>query len=196
MPTDTHAFPAIFLVKAQGGILFANPQAIEATGQLTGTTPGSLGTLDNLLDRLFPKTLQRLDAGRTLHRALGLARRRGQIRLRIAVPRPGRSDRAWDVSIQPSRDHAEETYQMSFRPAETGEPDHLHRLRTATSYARRVLDNALDGLPTLAGTSAPAGAELDTFVAVMERARGLLATLEAHPGPTMNRFDTPWNSAG
>ena len=188
MSKSSLAYPSVLLFRARGTIMYANSHAIEQTGWLTGSTPNSLGNLENLLDRLYPAKPARERAGYTLRRALRLAKHRGQVRFRIEVPPAGGRPCFWEVQITPGDNPLEETYQLHFGPSggsmgEEGGGSKARVLRTAAHHARRILERAM--AMEEAGGSPEEEGELSILVAVMGRAAGLLSTLERPSGDPM-----------
>ncbi len=176
MPQNLPPFPAVLLCRGQGTIFYANSPAIEHAGRVTGGSISSFGTMDGLLARLYPSTRER--ATTELARAFRLAKRRGSLRFHIELPEQDPGLRKWDVCLTPCRDHAEETFQLSFKPsgAWISMPNpRINLLLSSAAHARRILDRALDAASAGPGES---DEKSDSMIALITRARGLLATLE------------------
>ena len=115
MRHDPSSFPAVLLCRGRGDIFYANAPAIEQTGRATGSALASFGTLEALLTRLYPAGQSR--GAVNLERAFRLARRRGRLCLRLALPFRGLGPRNWEVRIEPRESEPEETFQLSFQPS-------------------------------------------------------------------------------
>jgi len=187
-------FPAVLLCRGQGTIFYANAPAIEQGGRLTGGNLSSFGTMGGLLARLFPASRERANAG--LARAFRLAKRRGSLRFRILLPEQASGLRKWDVCVTSCPDHAEETFQLSFKPsgAMASLPDPtVDILLSSALHARRVLDKAIE--------AAQRDGELvseksQPLLALIQRARGLLATLEEMPRDAFSSTAPPSGKEG
>lgn len=171
-------YPAVLLVREQGEIVFANPAALEQVGRLAGDPPGEGWGLGDLLDRLYPHRPHAQRAIRVLDRALTLARRRGHLHCRVAVPQVDLGPTPWDVAITHLVGRSEPTYEVSFRPVPPSEarttPGH-RLLDTALHQAARILDRALAGAEPL---------EEDVLWAVQDlqrQVRALMDRLEGTP---------------
>lgn len=185
---DRSPFPAVLLCRGRGHIFYANSPAIEQTGRVTGAALASFGTLENLLARLYPLAPEGVAS--SLARALRLAKRRGSLRLRVALPAHGQGPRFWEVCIaprqDPAEDQAEESFQFSFQPSggEASMPNpRVHILHSSAGHARRILDKAIEAAEAVPGGG---DAKTDVMCALIRRARGLLATLEEMPEDDWN----------
>lgn len=191
---DLSPFPAILLCRGRGTIFYANAPAIEHTGRVTGSALSSFGTLEGLLTRLYPAGPQH--AAASLARAFHLARRRGGLRLRIALPDLGHGPRNWDVRIEPRENQPEGTFQLSFQPSGTEASMHnprVHILHASAGHARRILDKAMEAAEAASGRS---DEKTELMLGLIRRARGLLATLEDMPEDALDLSTLPLKDVG
>jgi hypothetical protein len=190
MHTSVPRYPAYMLFREQGEIIFASPKAVEQAGWMTGSAPGALWTVQEVFRAIFPDADGLSQAEALLERALDLVRRRGLLRFQMELPVPDLRPSQWDVQIQLKAGTPEETFLVSFQPTRDGVAA-LHAtprgrahhpaqaLRQAAAQARHVLDLALAEADLPDPESGPLPDGIGGLVALLDRARGLLGSLEA-----------------
>jgi hypothetical protein len=186
MDTLVPRYSAYMLIRGQGEIIFASPTAVEQAAWMTGAAPGGFWTLEEILRALFPIEADLTRAQAQLDRALALVRRGRQLHLFLEIPVPDLRPGFWDLHLALKPDAPTETFLLSFRPrreapARDRGQGPAQALRQGAAQARAILDRALleADLPDPMEGPLPEG--LGGLVALVDRARGLLGSLEAPP---------------
>jgi hypothetical protein len=174
------------LFRERGEIIFASPTAVEQAGWMTGAVPGSLWTINEVFRAIFPDEDGLLQAQVLLERILDLVRRRGSLRFQLELPVPDLRPSHWDVHLGLKAGTSEETFLVSFQPIREGACNTRSRsgpqaqaLRHAAAQARHILDLALLEADLPDPESGPLPDGLGGLVALLDRARGLLGSLES-----------------
>lgn len=185
MHTAVPSYPAYMLFRERGEIIFASPTAVEQAGWMTGAAPGALWTLNEVFRAIFPDEDGLLQAQTLLQRILDLVRRRGSLHFQLELPVPDLRPSHWDIQLGLKPDSSEETFLVSFRPVREGAGNTRNRtapqaqaLRQAAAQARHILDLALLEADLPDPESGPMPEGLGGLVALLDRARGLLGSLE------------------
>lgn len=186
MDTLVPRYSAYMLIRGQGEIIFASPTAVEQAAWMTGAPPGAFWSLEEVLRALYPIEAEAARAQARLERALDLVRKGRELRLLAEIPVPDLRPGFWDLQLALKPDTPTETFLLSFRPRrEAPARDRGHgpaqTLRQGAAQARAILDRALleADLPDPMEGPLPEG--LGGLVALVDRARGLLGSLEAPP---------------
>lgn len=181
-------YTAVIVLRESGEVLFLNPSAQA----LTGISPGDVWSSGDVLARLFPEEGDRGRAAAVLHHALLLAERRGSLRFQAILPGRDGLTRPWCFQICRCDDFLGEEFMVSFQPRPVApEPpaDPVGALRAAALQARRTLDDGLASCPSLAQAARSGDSTLALFLSRVQRAQGLLASLEA-PEASMGQEPT------
>ncbi|HJV89085.1 MAG TPA: hypothetical protein VJ623_02165 [Holophagaceae bacterium] len=179
-------YPAYMLFREQGEIIFASPKAVEQTGWVTGLAPGPTWTLTEVFRAIFPDEASLAQAQGLLERALDLVRRRGSLSFQVDLPVPDLRPGRWDIHLGLKPGASTETFLVSFQPFCPGSGKDRNRnctqaqaLRQAAAQARHILDRALAEADLPDPQAGPQPEGLGGLVALLDRARGLLGSLEA-----------------
>ena len=180
MPRVAPQFPAVMILREEGEILFQDRRACE----LTGYEPGEHRDLRELLACLFPERGDQVNAVRLFRRAAAAAGRRGSARFQAEFASKHGRPRRTIVQVQRwGGVPGDRSYLVSLLPREVPEAPAPAGDRTAAfqALARRVA-RLLVGAATYSRSLALGGdaseERLATLSALIERARGLLGSLE------------------
>lgn len=177
-------FPAVMILRERGEILFQDRRVCE----LTGYDIGEHQDLRDLLNALFPEKRDQANAVRLFRRAAAAAGRRGSARFQAEFASKQGRQRRTIVQVQRwgfgPRDRS---YLVSLLPSETQgvNPAVEDRSIVFQAMARRVarlLAGAAHYSRTLAVGGDASEERLATLSSLIERAQGLLCSLEGLDG--------------
>ncbi len=181
-------FPAVMVLREKGEILFLDRRACE----LTGYGFGEHQDLQALLASLFPESLDQLRATRLFRRAAATAGRQGAARFQAEFPSKHGRRRQTIVQVQRwDQEQGERSYLVSLLPSEsrsasTAQPlpagDRAAVMQAVARRVVRLLQGAADCSHGLAMEGDPADERFAVLSALIERAQGLLGSLESQ-GP-------------
>jgi len=177
-------FPAVMILREGGEILFQDRRVCE----FTGYEAGEHRDLRELLASLFPERGDQVNAVRMFRRAAAAAGRRGAARFQAEFSsRQGRPRRTIVQVQRWGGGPGDRAYLVSLLPSEVQEPPSPVGDRTVAfqAMARRVaslLVGAAAYSRSLALGEEASEERLATLSALIERARGLLGSLEGVDG--------------
>ncbi len=180
MPQAAPQFPAVMVLRERGEILFQDRRACE----LTGYGIGEHRDLWELLTSLFPEGRDQLNAVRLFRRAAATAGRRGTARFQAEFASKHGRLRRTIVQVQRwGGVPGDRSYLVSFLPLETQGmiPPVEDRTIVFQAMARRVarlLTGAAAYSRTMAVGADTSEEQFGTLSALIERAQGLLGSLE------------------
>ena len=187
MPPTTPQFPAVMVLREKGEIVFLDRRARE----LTGCAPGDARHLRELLGSVFPDGGDQKRALRLFRRAAAAAGQRGAVRFHAEFS--AKSGRRQRTTIQVQRwggEPGNHSYLVSFLPREAPEGDPTAVLRGITRRVARLLEGASTYSQALVAEGGHSDERLALLSALIERAKGLLGSLEspgAFPGEVEER---------
>jgi|GEM_PF-5815663 len=178
-------FPAVMVLREKGEILFLDRRVCE----LTGYGVGEHQDLQALLASIFPEGRDQLNAARLFRRAAATAGRRGMARFQAEFPSKHGRRRRTMVQVQRwGHEPGERSYLVSILPSDSravpvaqplpGE-DRAAVMQAVARRVTRLLKGAAACSQALASDGDPADERFAVLSALIERAQGLLGSLEA-----------------
>lgn len=175
LPIAPH-FPAVMVLREKGEILFLDRKASE----LTGYGAGEVGHLGELLARVFPEGQDQANALRLFRRAAAAAGRRGSARFHAEFHAKNGHFRRTTVQVQRwGGDPGDRSYLVSLLPSESRGSAPAGVMHGVARRVVRLLNSAVACSRGLAEKGDPAEERIAVLTALIERAQGLLGSLEA-----------------
>lgn len=173
-------FPAVMVLREKGEILFLDRRVCE----LTGYSAGEHQDLRGLLASLFPEKRDQFQASKLFRLAAATAGRRGSARFQAEFHSKHGRRRRTVVQIQRwGGEPGNRSYLVSFLPSESKSvPPAAEQTVVMQAVARRVsrlLQGAAASTLALAAEADPADERFAVLSALIDRAQGLLGSLEA-----------------
>jgi PAS domain-containing protein len=173
-------FPAVMVLREKGEILFLDRRVCE----LTGYGVGEHQDLRGLLASLFPEKRDQFQASKLFRLAAATAGRRGSARFQAEFHSKHGRRRRTVVQIQRwGKEPGNRSYLVSFLPSEsqarTAVVDQTVVMQAVARRVSRLLQGAATCSLALAAEADPADERFAVLSALIDRAQGLLGSLEA-----------------